>query len=359
MLVESTKDVNKFILWSKSELAQHGYDYDSIIRDAKPITITKDDISAFISDQIDKQSKTENQRKTKNCLKFFARESIKTASEVCGFLDFLVQKDSTYISDGILVLKMNMDLYKLRTIVCEWEKTCKTDQYSWWSNPFGNLIAYQIYQLTGTLPFTLKRNYQSISNKQKTSRTHQKASSSKTAKDTTDFGVIYLLTHKTKEKRYVGQTKRIVTKRWKEHSKSTSGCRLLRNAIQEYGFNDFDRKVLAICKISDLNRLEAFFIHKYNCVHPNGYNITAGNLSFVDEECEETSLIPYIKVDEMEIEQMILDCCKAIRDAEEDIDNAQSRQEIIKLLKESHPDKSDDKEKNEECIELMEKFKNR
>lgn len=359
MLAESTKDVDKFMLWSKIEFGQHGYDYDSIIRDAVPIPINNDDMNAFISNQIDSQSKTINKRKRTNCLKFLKPESVKVASEVHTFIDFVNQKDSSYISDGTLVLKMNMDLYKLKTIVCEWEKTCTTDQYSWWENPFGNFIAYQIYYLTGILPFTLKRNDQAVSKKQKTTGTSSKTSSSKNAQDTSDFGVIYLLTHKIKELNYVGQTRRMVTKRWKEHSKSTSGCRLLRNAIQQDGFNAFDKKLLAICNISDLNRQEAFFIQKYNCVYPNGYNITAGNLSFVLEECEEALLTPYIKMDDIEIEQIILDSCKAIRDSKEEIDNTQSRQEIIKCLKKYHPDKSDDKEKNEECMELMAKFKNR
>ena len=74
-----------------------------------------------------------------------------------------------------------------------------------------------------------------------------------------DFGVVYLITHKEIKKHYVGQTKRVLTKRLKEHSRDTSGCRLLRNAIQKDGIAAFDRKMLAICKISDLDRLEAFF----------------------------------------------------------------------------------------------------
>ena len=70
-------------------------------------------------------------------------------------------------------------------------------------------------------------------------------------------------------------------------------------------------------------------------------------------DTKEESLTLHIRVDEMEIESILLESCKEIRDA----DDVQSRYDIIKRIKQCHPDKTDSKDKNDECIELLQKLK--
>lgn len=53
---------------------------------------------------------------------------------------------------------MKMDLYKLKDLVCEWERQYQNKQYQGWSNPVTNLIAYQVNYLTDTLPFSFQQN---------------------------------------------------------------------------------------------------------------------------------------------------------------------------------------------------------
>lgn len=349
MLVTNKKDVEKFTLWTKNELKTQGYDYDNIRKEYDDIQITESDVKYFIETKIDTISSKENTRKKQQTLKYFKPESIRTSySTDTSFIDFLRQKGSTYLSNGNLQLNMTMDLYKLKNIVFEWEQSCQKNQYRWWSNPVTNLIAYQIYRITGLFPFSLQKRNEQMSRPPK-----KNVSNESSDKEKNDYGVIYSLTHKITKKQYVGQTKRIVTKRFKEHKRVTSGCHLLRNAIQKDGFAAFEKRLLAICKISDLDRLEAFFINKHNCVYPNGYNANAGNLTFIPTNTEETSLISYKEVDEMEIDMLITESCKAIRDA----DDVQSKHDLIELIKQYHPDKTDDQEKNDECKKLLEKLR--
>tara|TARA_B100000475_G_C15005117_1_gene318016 strand:+ start:214 stop:1269 length:1056 start_codon:yes stop_codon:yes gene_type:complete len=346
MLAINEKDVDRFILQTKAQLKTQGHDYDELIQNTEFKLINQNDVEAFISDCVERISKKPNNRKKKGTLKYFNPEKIKTCNSLDqSFIEFLRERESTFLTNGNLQLHMQMDFYKFRDIVFEWEQTCQQDQYRWWSNPVTNLIAYQVNYLSGTLPFSFQQ-----SDKYKNVLKPKRQNASKSFSEVkNDYGVIYLLTHKITKKHYVGQTKRKVDKRFREHSKDTSGCRLLRNAIKQDGFAAFDRKVLAICKISDLDRLEAFFINKYNCVYPNGYNISAGNLTFIHMNTEIETLISYIKVDDFEVEMLILESCKDIQNADEE----QNRHDILKRIKECHPDKTDDQEKNNECIELL------
>ena len=340
-------NVKKFILHTKAQLKSQGHDYDKIIQNAEPRLITENEIEDFLN-MIDKMSTNPNQRKRDSALKYFNNpEMIKMSNELDdSLMDFLRKRNSNFLTDGYLQLHMNTNLYEFKDIVCEWEQTCQKTQDRWWSNPVANLIAYQVKYLTGTLPFSYHFN-DKHNNVPKPKRQNTSTKTLPEAKN--DYGVIYLLTHKVNKKHYVGQTKRKLGKRLGEHSRYTSGCRLLRNAIKQDGFDSFDRGVLAICKISNLNRLEAFFINKYNCVYPNGYNISAGNLTFIDIDTEDESLMSYTKVDEMDVEFLIIQDCQAIRDAEDDL----SRHDKLMRIKECHPDKTDDQEKNNECIELL------
>ena len=89
------------------------------------------------------------------------------------------------------------------------------------------------------------------------------------------MGFIYCITSPS-NKKYIGQTKRLYSKRWKEHNKCTGKSILLENAINKYGSNDMIYEVL--CEVNDelLNEYEIKFIDIYNTLDPYGYNLRSG-----------------------------------------------------------------------------------
>lgn len=85
---------------------------------------------------------------------------------------------------------------------------------------------------------------------------------------------IYLITNLINNKKYVGQTKRSLENRWKNHINKTSTCTHLKNSIKYYGQENF--KIEAIASI--LNNeyacmIEDYFIDFFQTFHPNGYNL--------------------------------------------------------------------------------------
>jgi group I intron endonuclease len=96
------------------------------------------------------------------------------------------------------------------------------------------------------------------------------------------YGVIYLVTCKVNGKKYVGQTKFTLKKRWGEHLKKTkSGCQLyFHNAIRKYGVGNFSCLELEVCQSENLNAAESKWIAYYDCQYPNGYNLTSGGEVF-------------------------------------------------------------------------------
>jgi hypothetical protein len=104
---------------------------------------------------------------------------------------------------------------------------------------------------------------------------------------------IYLVTCKTTQKKYVGQTVCFSRKkdgtlvrkgtkgRWNAHvysrKKGTDGqCRLLSEVIFEYGKDDFIVETLLIVNETYIDYYEKIFIKAYNTLHPNGYNLQEG-----------------------------------------------------------------------------------
>ena len=137
---------------TKHELKTQGYDYDKIIQYIDFELINENDVEDFISKCIDSMSKKPNKRKKQQTLQFFKPESVKTSySTDTSLLEYLQKKQSIFLSDRELKLNMKMDLYKFKDIVYEWEQTCQTNQYRWWSNPVTNLIAYQVKHITGNI----------------------------------------------------------------------------------------------------------------------------------------------------------------------------------------------------------------
>ena len=98
--------------------------------------------------------------------------------------------------------------------------------------------------------------------------------------------VIYKITNLINGKIYVGQTTKTIDQRFKEHCKTTSGCRALKNAIKKYGSGNFSIEIVEECdNLDDLNVREKYWIKIYNSLVPNGYNIQTGgeNHTVTDE----------------------------------------------------------------------------
>jgi group I intron endonuclease len=94
------------------------------------------------------------------------------------------------------------------------------------------------------------------------------------------MGYIYQIKNKVNGKSYIGQTmQEDVRKRWNGHInaiKSNTGCPLLQIAVQKYGLENFEFKVIIICFDEDLNRYEKEYIKRYNTFGKDGYNASTG-----------------------------------------------------------------------------------
>ena len=97
------------------------------------------------------------------------------------------------------------------------------------------------------------------------------------------MGIIYCYTNTINGKVYVGQTINPIT-RYNAHKNSYQNSNdkeydsLLHRAFRKYGYENFQYEVLVqdIDDINLLNELEIYYIKKFNCQTPNGYNVEAG-----------------------------------------------------------------------------------
>lgn len=96
------------------------------------------------------------------------------------------------------------------------------------------------------------------------------------------YGYIYVATNRDNGKQYVGQTMRNVKDRWERHVlSSTQQSRVneksLAAAIMKYGGDAFSvEQVATALTISELNKLERYWIKKLNTSSPKGYNLNRG-----------------------------------------------------------------------------------
>ena len=95
-------------------------------------------------------------------------------------------------------------------------------------------------------------------------------------------GIIYLVTNKTTQKKYVGQTIDILEERWKGHleaanSKTNQNKLSLQTAIRKYGENDFSIEIIDKgSTLVDLEQKEIFWIKAHGTLAPEGYNLNKG-----------------------------------------------------------------------------------
>ena len=94
------------------------------------------------------------------------------------------------------------------------------------------------------------------------------------------MGYIYKITNIISKKCYIGETKKNNPQlRWNEHKRKIEkgiGCPALQDAVNKYGIENFTFQILIICFDEDRYKLEMEYIKKYNCISPNGYNLTKG-----------------------------------------------------------------------------------
>jgi group I intron endonuclease len=87
--------------------------------------------------------------------------------------------------------------------------------------------------------------------------------------------IIYMSTNKIDGKCYIGQTKRTLNKRKQEHKREKDNCHF-HNALNKYGWNNFEWKILCECESKEeLDEMEFHYIKQYNS-YDNGYNMTWG-----------------------------------------------------------------------------------
>lgn len=90
------------------------------------------------------------------------------------------------------------------------------------------------------------------------------------------IGRIYKITCKVTNLCYVGKTIRSVKRRFAEHLGKNSCCRLLKNAIDEYGKDNFKIETLWEGGIGQLGEMEKYMIKEHHTLYPGGYNLTGG-----------------------------------------------------------------------------------
>lgn len=93
---------------------------------------------------------------------------------------------------------------------------------------------------------------------------------------------IYTITNRLNGKVYVGQCVGRVRRRWSNHNnpKSGSGRTAIKNAIQLYGKESFDYRVLDLAlSREELNKKEIYWINELGSLAPQGYNLRTGGSS--------------------------------------------------------------------------------
>lgn len=82
---------------------------------------------------------------------------------------------------------------------------------------------------------------------------------------------IYKIENLINHKIYIGQSIHI-ERRWNEHCFPSTKS-IISNAIKKYGKENFSFQILEECSPEELDEREIFYINKFNCIAPNGYNI--------------------------------------------------------------------------------------
>lgn len=90
---------------------------------------------------------------------------------------------------------------------------------------------------------------------------------------------IYKITNALTNKCYVGKTKRSIEERFKSHKANAEKKinRVLYDTMNKYGIDNFKLELIeSNIHASGIDTRERFWINYFNCIHPNGMNMTSG-----------------------------------------------------------------------------------
>ena len=87
---------------------------------------------------------------------------------------------------------------------------------------------------------------------------------------------IYKIENLINNKIYVGKSEVSVENRLYEHKKGYKSNQHLQRAIEKYKIDNFSFELLEECNKEDCCSRERYWIEKFNCIFPNGYNYTSG-----------------------------------------------------------------------------------
>ncbi len=92
---------------------------------------------------------------------------------------------------------------------------------------------------------------------------------------------IYRIFNIESGKSYIGQTTRNFKQRYWGKWYNSTGNQYLKNSVKKYGENKFSVQILEkeVSSFEELDRLEKYYIQKYNSLCPNGYNFFDGGNS--------------------------------------------------------------------------------
>ena len=99
-------------------------------------------------------------------------------------------------------------------------------------------------------------------------------------------GIIYKAVNKLNGRIYIGLTTRSLDVRIAEHLRDPRSC-IFGNALRKYGVLSFEFSVVDTGESREiLAEKEMYWIRQYDCVKPNGYNLTEGGEGTLNPSAE-------------------------------------------------------------------------
>ena len=108
---------------------------------------------------------------------------------------------------------------------------------------------------------------------------------------------IYIIKNVKDGKIYVGQSvncEERIKQHFRDFRRKKHDNTYFQRAYDKHGKNNFESEIIVECSDSELNKLEVYYIQKFNSLAPNGYNIELGGKSgqrFTEEMRKKSSEI--------------------------------------------------------------------
>ena len=90
---------------------------------------------------------------------------------------------------------------------------------------------------------------------------------------------IYSILNTQNGKRYIGQSVDIKKRIYAHFRPNRRSKTAIGRAVLKYGEESFKIEILKLCEKDSLNRLEIFYVNKFNSLSPKGYNLVHGGSS--------------------------------------------------------------------------------